>query len=224
MHSFLDLLGNKIILVGEAGCGKSELTLQLAYFYRAINDHVTIIDLDVINPYYRSREYVHQLNADGIKVTGSYNIEALNSDLPMINTGSFKVADDEAIIVDLAGSIAGLKIVNAMNIEYESFSVVYVLNSYRNLTNTIEKMVDSIQSFERILNHKVSFVLNNSHLLHDTEWIDLQDKKKLIQTCCNQLGAKLIVSTVGKEYAPKIEDRDDSEWFVINRIMNRHSW
>lgn len=79
---------NKVlILTGNTGSGKTEFSIQYSLFLAKQKEKINLVDLDVINVYYRSRENREMLEKLGIKIWGSSNFDYNGIDLPAISYG-----------------------------------------------------------------------------------------------------------------------------------------
>ena len=73
---------NKLtIIYGHYGCGKTNLSINLALDLARQGKRVTLVDLDIVNPYFRSSDYTPMLREKGIKVVAP-QFAGTNLDLP----------------------------------------------------------------------------------------------------------------------------------------------
>ena len=56
------------VLTGNYGSGKTELALNIALRLAGAGKKVTLVDLDIVNPYFRSAEKAAEMEAAGIRV------------------------------------------------------------------------------------------------------------------------------------------------------------
>lgn len=167
------------IVTGLYGSGKSEFSIQYAiHCAKTNNKKVYIADLDVVNVYFRSREKSELLKQYNINILGNVLGNDVNTDVPHLSANFATVIKEDAhIIVDLAGSEAGLKMIGAFiedlvkknNGEYE-FILVY--NMYRGLTD-VNKIRNWIEYINSISDLKVTSIVNNSHLMEYTTFEDI---------------------------------------------------
>ena len=96
-----------IIIYGHYGCGKTNLSLNLAIDLAQKGDKVTIADMDVVNPYFRSGDYTDLLKEYGIDVIAS-DFSHSNLDLPSLPATMYSIFVREGIvIIDVGGDDAG---------------------------------------------------------------------------------------------------------------------
>ena len=95
------------VVCGHYGTGKTNLSINLALDCAGAGDDVTLIDMDIVNPYFRSADYTDMLTEAGVRVIGP-NFANSNLDTPSL-PGSIRVAieDGERVIIDVGGDDAG---------------------------------------------------------------------------------------------------------------------
>ena len=158
------------IICGHYGCGKTNLSINLAIDAAAEGRKVTLVDFDIVNPYFRSSDYVDLLNGMGVKVIApSYARSTI--DLPMISPGIYSVLEDEGVvIVDAGGDDAGVTVLGSFSDKLHTidYDMLYVINRYRALSTTVEESVKLMEDIERASHMKATAIVNNSHLMQDS--------------------------------------------------------
>ena len=98
------------VVCGHYGCGKTNLTLNLALEAAAAGERVTVADLDIVNPYFRSRERKEQLDARGIRLIASSQA-CTDADVPSLPADVFALFQDPDLygIVDVGGDPDGAR-------------------------------------------------------------------------------------------------------------------
>jgi len=157
------------IVCGAYGVGKSECAIALA---RAAVSPVTLIDLDVVNPYFRSREARELLEGEGVTVIGNSLGIDTGVDIPAISGAVAPALRDAArtVIVDLGGDPVGSRVFRQFlpYIEEKRTDVLYVINRYRPANETVARTVASLQEIEEVVGVACTGLVNNSHMLHET--------------------------------------------------------
>ncbi len=152
------------ILIGEAGCGKSEISLNLAkYLEQNTDKEVHIFDMDMTKPLFRSRDLLDSDELDNI----NFHFEEQFYDAPTLVGGVREyLADENSIVVmDVGGDDIGARSIGGfmMNVKKESLCVLYVLNYYRPFCRDIDhidKFLAEILSVSRLSLEDVHFVDN----------------------------------------------------------------
>ena len=161
------------IITGFTGSGKSEFVVNFALSLRKdsqfANERVTIADLDVINPYFRSREKEADLNSVGIEVFGGAVGNDTGQDLPHLNYGfTSRIGAGECVIVDLAGGVLGVNALANVYAYLKDYEFWAVLNAYRPETHTAAKMLKFIEQLQEKSRVPLTGLVNNSHMLWGT--------------------------------------------------------
>lgn len=162
------------IITGHYGVGKSECAIALARRFRANGDvrPVTLIDLDVVNPYFRSREARALLEAEGIGVIGnSLGIDE-GVDLPAVPGTIVPLLRDRdrIVVIDLGGDPAGARALRQFraHIPPDDTDVLCVINSYRPETATADRALSSLRAIEGEIGLPCTGIISNGHLLEHT--------------------------------------------------------
>src|SRR5699024_8257102 len=138
-------------IVGHYGSGKTEFSVNYAVKLASLNKKVALADLDVVNPYFRSREKTEFLKELGIKVIGS-GVEAPAVDIPSISPDVVTPMQDTSYetIIDVGGDPAGARTLG----RYEQYLVegnydmFFVLNANRPETQTVGKAMEYLRKIE----------------------------------------------------------------------------
>ena len=151
------------ILIGEAGCGKSEIALNLAqYLAKNTDKHVHLFDMDMTKPLFRSRDMLNSGKLSEVTI----HFEEQFYDAPTVVGGVRELlADPDSIVVmDVGGDDIGARAIGGfmLGVDKKSLCVMYVLNYYRPFCQDI----DHIDRF-------LAEILSVSHLsLEDIHFVD----------------------------------------------------
>ena len=171
---------NITFLTGYYGSGKSELAINLA-----IKEQVDyVVDLDVINPYFRTREQEKIFNENNIEVISSDLDYKMHVDMPYISAKVFIPFhnSEKRAIYDLGGNDVGAKLLRQFE-DYNDTDIdlFLVINVYREESNNSEKIIKLINKIEGTGGFKVTGLINNSNLLRETTLEDILYGEKLIK-------------------------------------------
>ncbi len=175
------------ILSGHYGSGKSEVAVNLA-----INEKVDmLVDLDIVNPYFRSRSVRNLLESHGIELVESTLENMTGSDLPYVSPKANKafLSKDKRAIYDLAGTKSGAKIMMQYHdfIDVNSIEFLIVVNIFRMETSSKDKILKLIQELEGSAQLKVSGLINNSNLMNETEEAHILEGEAVIKSVSETL-------------------------------------
>ena len=165
------------VIIGNFGSGKTELALNMAFEGAARGEKVTLVDIDVINPYFRSTERKAELNAAGIRLI-SPNFTSSGVEVPSIPPEIFSVFSDNSDLVifdvggDPVGSIAMGQYYGYFR-ELENFEVWYVINARRPLSSGAEENLEMIDKIHGVSRLDITGLLNNTNLAHESSPEDL---------------------------------------------------
>ena len=165
------------VIIGNFGSGKTELALNMAFEAAAEGQKVTLVDIDVINPYFRSTERKAELDAAGIRLI-SPNFTSSGVEVPSIPPEIFSVFSDNSDLVifdvggDPVGSIAMGQYYGYFK-ELENFEVWYVINCRRPLSSGVEENIEMIRKITGVSRLNITGILNNTNLSHETSTADL---------------------------------------------------
>lgn len=165
------------IICGHYGSGKTTFSINYALYLRnQTSKDIYIADLDVVNPYFRSREHFDYLKDKNIKVIGSY-LPQSGADLPAVSAEVYTLFDNKNIIgiVDMGGNSAGSLSFATFrdNVDIEETDIIFILNANREENSTLEFALGHFNSIETTLGLKITGIVNNTHLMNDTTIEDI---------------------------------------------------
>ena len=164
------------LVVGHYGVGKTNLSINLAVDLAAEGKQVTVVDLDIVNPYFRASEQRRLLEERGIELIAPVFAEAGSSlDVPSL-TGKISPAielasEERAVIIDVGGDDAGSVAVGryARFICERDYAMLAVLNRFRNLVQDPVDAVENLREIETASRLAATAVVDNSHLKSVTD-------------------------------------------------------
>lgn len=167
-----DKFGKITIITGHYGSGKTNFTANLAVKAAKSGEKVTVVDLDTVNPYFRSADFGGLFEKNGITlITPMY--ANTNLDIPALSFdigGIFK--EGGRIIIDVGGDDAGAftlgRYEGELSAYADSLETVYVVNMYRYLTQTPEEAAGFMLEIESASRMKCTGIVNNSNLGEET--------------------------------------------------------
>lgn len=192
------------IILGHYGCGKTNLSLNIALDLAARGKRVTIADLDVVNPYFRTGDYKELLEKNGIRVVApvfvSTNLD--NPSLPASMDTIFESNGDEYVVVDVGGDDAGAyalgRYANKINAHPDK-DIFYVVNKFRSLTSTPAECAEILYEIEAAARIRATAVVNNSHLQHLTTPNDILSSMDFAKQTAQLLHLPLAFTTAKSE-------------------------
>ncbi|MCQ2406325.1 MAG: ATP-binding protein [Oscillospiraceae bacterium] len=167
----------KIAVTGPFGCGKSEFSVSLACALAGIGDMKTALcDLDIENPYFRSREMKAALEERGIEVFSDPFDGKNGSELQTISPKVKAPLENPMYrtVLDTGGDYTGAMVLNQFSRQLsDAVSILFVINKYRFGSDTVEKVKNQISSIESVTGLSVTGLVSNTHLIKETTLEDL---------------------------------------------------
>jgi len=194
--SFYKRLGRKTIVTGHYGSGKTEFAVSLAMILAKHCSPLAIIDLDIVNPYFRSQERRELLEEAGIAVYGSMYKSMITAELPALSANSRAPLENDScrVIIDAGGNDTGALVLNQFSKYFKDneTKVLTVVNVNRPETSNIKNILEHIISIENITKLTVSGIVNNTHMLRETTAADIIYGHKLCLKVCGETGKSLL--------------------------------
>lgn len=148
----------RITIIGGAyGSGKTEFAVNYAKYLKTKNSGaIGLIDLDIVNPYFRSRDLTEQMEREGITVVSS-ELARENVDIPALSPQIYSLLQDHSyqVVIDVGGDSVGARALGRFNQYFtaEPYDFWIVINPFRPHTETADqaiKMIESLQTAARI--------------------------------------------------------------------------
>ena len=219
------------IVTGHYGSGKTEFSVNCAMKLAQQGKKTALVDLDIANPYFRSRERQKLLEDKGVQVYSNTFGHDITADLPAITARIKAPLEDSGCntIVDAGGDDSGARIL----IQFDKYfmgddcDLFCVVNTNRPETNTLKGALSHISRIENETNLKITGLVNNTHLLRETKSEDIIKGYLL----CKELSFKLniplkyncCIDGLIDELKLKSKEFDDFNIFQMKLYM-RDSW
>jgi hypothetical protein len=204
------------LVTGHYGCGKTNLSLNLAIDVAAAGAPVTLVDLDIVNPYFRSSEYTAMLGSRGVRVIAP-TFAGTTLDVPSLPASIGSVFEAEGtVIFDVGGDDAGATALGrfSADIARREYGLLYVVNMYRNMTGTAAEAVALLGEIEGASHLKATAVVNNSHLQSETTMETVVQSLPYARAVADELGLPLLCTTVPRRLAAELAGDPSAAGFV----------
>jgi hypothetical protein len=216
-----------VIVTGHYGSGKTEFSVNYAVKMKETHENVSIADLDIVNPYFRSREKREFFEKIGVKIFDS-SIKNTAIDIPALPAQMMGVIlnPNEKSVLDVGGDPVGARVLarysgQIKNTEYDMF---YVINGNRPETSNVEGSLKYLRMIESTSGLKVTGLINNTHMLKDTKVEDVEFGHELTKKVSWETDIPIRYEAVIKKTAEKINNEEILEkLFPINLYM-REEW
>lgn len=203
------------IFVGHYGSGKTEVSLNFAIKEAKQGKKVTIIDLDTVNPYFRTNDAKAILKEHGINVIAS-EFASTNVDMPTVPPEVLGVFEkDEVIIFDVGGDDDGAYPLGQYVRFFENtgYKMHLVVNARRPLSSTAREITQMALDIQKASRLKVTDIYNNTNVAKATDEETLMSGICEIEKAADELGIE-IAAHCGKPNA--LKNIDGSKAFSMN--------
>lgn len=216
-----------IIVIGAYGSGKSEYAINLSRSYQVKNPPVSLVDLDVVNPYFRSREMRDTFTGQGIEVIAPEG-EYRHADLPMLSPRIMGALEDTGrnVILDVGGDPAGCRTLARFIpvIQKRGYQMQLVVNTRRPFTSNfqeIEQMLDMLQRASGLL---VTELICNTNLMEQTTLELIREGIEIIGQVAAKHQLRFTRYLVLDSMAERIPDEMGGKRKVVLEYFLRKPW
>ncbi len=216
-----------VIVIGHYGSGKSEFSVNYAVKMKEQYENVSIADLDIVNPYFRSREKRDFFEKIGVKVFDS-SIKNTAIDIPALPaelTGVILNSNEKSIL-DVGGDPVGARVLARYSEQIKStdYDMFFVINGNRPETSTVEGALKYLRLIEATSKLKVTGLINNTHMLKETTAEDVEFGHELTKKVSWETDIPIRYEVVINKAAADIKNKEILEkLFPINLYM-REEW
>lgn len=211
------------IFVGHYGSGKTEVAVNYAIKLKEEGNDVIIVDLDIVNAYYRTKDNEKMLNDMGIEVL-SPTYANTNVDIPSLPPEMLKVFanKDKKIVFDVGGDDAGATALGRFfsYFSQEKYEMYCVINTKRPLTDKKEDIIIVIEEININSRLKTTGLINNTNLSYETKCDDILTGEKIVLSACKDLKLPFIFTSLLEEHVNEYKNMSGSKLFPIKKYLN----
>lgn len=212
------------IIAGHYGSGKTEFAVNYTMMLADTGKKTAIADLDVVNPYFRSREKEPQFLKKGVRVIGS-GIRGASLDVPSVSPEVYSLMQDKSysVVLDVGGDKVGARALGRYHeyLDAEPYDMFFILNANRHMTADVEGAINYLRSIEEGSRQKFTGIVNNTHMCGDTEVEDILKGYELALAVSKETGIPLRYNVVAKSLLEKIPQGLEGEVFPIDIYMKK---
>lgn len=214
-----------IIIVGGYGSGKSEVAVNLSrHLAESQEQPVAIVDLDIVNPYFRSREARRALAEYGIEAIvpeGAHEYADLPIILPRVK-GSIEGHQGKTIL-DVGGDDVGARVLSSLSDAFDDgaeYDMFLVLNANRPFTRDVTSSMNMLKGIERSSRLTFTGLISNSHMMEFTDSDVIQDGIKIAREVSRESGLPIVfVSALKTILDNDIVDTDGIPVLPLERML-----
>ncbi len=214
------------LFAGHYGSGKTNIAVNYALRLKEEYDKVVIADLDIVNPYFRSKDSEKQLEARGIHLISSEYANT-NVDVPAMPSEAYSIIDDKSIraVIDVGGDDRGALAMGRYApaiLGENDYEMLLVINKYRPLTRDCASTLAVMNEIETACGMKFTGIINNSNLGDETTADDVISSAAYANEISEATGLLVRMTTVKEELYDKLKEK------VVNctpiKLYVKQSW
>jgi len=200
-----------IVIVGGFGSGKTEIAVNFVKYLASIEKtSPAIVDLDLVNPYFRSREAIAEMEELGVKVIvprGGHYYADLPILLPEVR-GTIEEGDAK-VVLDVGGDAQGTRALGSMADAFDpdDYEMWMVLNSRRPATSDAAVSIKTMARIEMTAKLKFTGLIANSHMIDDTDEEVLLEGYRLSREVSRETGLPLVFLSAKRRVLEQMDTR-----------------
>lgn len=214
------------VFAGHYGSGKTNIAVNYALKISETEKSVSIADLDIVNPYFRTKDSAKMLEKSGIRLISSEYANT-NVDTPALPAEIYSVFSDKNVhaVLDVGGDDRGALALGRYvpyMLEENDYEMLFVINKYRFLTADAASTVEVMREIEAAAGLKFTGIVNNSNIGEETTAQAVLDSLEYANEVSKITNLEIKMTTVKKELFKELETKINNlqplELFV------RQSW
>ena len=199
------------LLSGHYGSGKTNVAVNMVFKLKEQYSNVALADLDIVNPYFRSKDSQQDFIDADIKFICSPYANS-NVDIPALPQEMYAITDDSSlkVIVDVGGDDRGALALGRLSpkiIEENNYEMFMVINCFRPLTKDAQSTLEVMQEIEQACKIKFTGLINNSNLGNLTTAQDVLKSNNYALAVQQASGVKLKLTTVKADLYEELKDK-----------------
>ena len=197
------------IITGHYGTGKTEFAVNLALAMAGEGTSVILADLDIVNPYFRSRERRSLLEEAGVRLISSSQA-CSDADVPALPAELLTILEDRSLrgVLDIGGDPVGARVLARFQpkIVQEDYQLIYVLNANRPEVRTAEAAVRYLQGIEATTSLACTGIVNNTHLCGETTEEEIRKGAALAAEVSKETGIPVLCHVAEEKFVSALSD------------------
>lgn len=200
-----------LLLCGHYGSGKTNIAVNLAQEIKKEYPTVALADLDIVNPYFRSKDSAAELEAAGIRLICS-NYANSNVDIPALPPDLYALTDDKQMraVIDVGGDDRGALVLGRLApaiLAEDDYEMLMVINCYRPLTRDAASTVEVMREIEYAGGIRFTALVNNSNLGVETTKEDVLASLRYAEQVAAMSGLPVVMTTVDERLQNELKDK-----------------
>ena len=199
------------ILCGHYGSGKTNIAVNMAFDLASQRDNIAIADLDIVNPYFRSKDSEQEFRDKNIRLICS-DFASSNVDLPSMPADLYAITDDKSlsVIMDIGGDDRGAYALGRLRpaiLEENDYEMLMVVNKFRPLTPDAPSTIEVMREIEAACGIPFTGIINNSNLAGETTAEDILGSISYAEEVSKLSGLPVVLTTVEESLYDELKDK-----------------
>ena len=200
-----------LLLCGHYGSGKTNIAVNLAQQIKREYPTVTLADLDIVNPYFRSKDSAPELEEAGIRLICSRYANS-NVDIPALPPDLYALTDDRRMraIIDVGGDDRGALVLGRLApsiLEENDYEMLMVINCYRPLTRDAAATLEVMREIEYAGGIRFTALVNNSNLGVETTAEDVLASMRYAEEVAAMSGLPVVMTTADEKLQSELSNK-----------------
>ncbi len=214
------------IFAGHYGSGKTNISVNYALKLADEGKAVSIADLDIVNPYFRSKDTKQMFESRGVRFISSEYANS-NVDTPALPADAYSIVADKAryAVVDVGGDDRGALALGRYVPEIlaeNSFEMLFVINKFRPLTSDAISTIEVMNEIEQACKIKFTGIVNNSNVGLETTSDDVLGSLDYANKVSQLSGIPVKLTTVDKSIYAQLKDKIEN--LMPLKLYVQQSW
>ena len=214
------------LFAGHYGSGKTNIAVNYALYLKEHYEKVDVADLDIVNPYFRTKDSEAFLESKGIHLISSEYANS-NVDVPALPAEAYAIIDDESVhaVIDVGGDDRGALALGRYApaiLKQNDYEMLLVINKFRPLTPDCASTVGVMREIETAAGMKFTGIINNSNLGDETTAEDILGSINYAAEIAKASGLPIKMTTVKEDLYESVKD-NIPDCFPI-RLYVKQSW
>lgn len=214
------------IFSGHYGSGKTNVAVNYALWLKAQGGEVTIADLDIVNPYFRTKDSMRVLSENGVKLISSEYANS-NVDVPALPAETYGVLHnkEQKCVIDVGGDDRGALALGRYSdgiLEDGDYELLFVINKFRPLTRNADLTLEIMREIENACHMKFTAIVNDSNLGDETSEEDVLSSVEYANEVSEKAGIPVKMTCVKKDLYEKLLGKIEN--LMPIDIYVRQSW
>ena len=202
------------LLCGHYGSGKTNVAVSLAFHLQELKGNVVVADLDIVNPYFRTKDSLEDFKSRGIELICSEYANT-NVDIPALPANMYRLTADKDItaVIDVGGDDRGAYALGRLVPEIkeeDNFEMLMVINGYRPLTPDAESTIEVMREIESACGLKFTGLVNNSNIGEETTAQTVLDSIDYALQVSKLSNLPIVMTSVKAELYDELCDKIDN--------------